>query len=198
MAKSLPKWARVRQLIDGSYVAEVRCGIWPFRSWKAVSRNGILSLKSDNIAHCIVEDPGNAITALANCGVSLIDDGKPEPTQEIVAAPEPEDIAWNGAAFITGSHCYGTPTFSSDIDLAILCSPDVEKKLKDMSDDKCFPIRFGKLNVITLKSRNEYAAWLAARNRLIAMPSHTKETRVEVHKQELAKRNCAHRKDVSS
>lgn len=36
MAKKLPKWARVRQLIDGSYVAEVRTGIWPLRSWKAV------------------------------------------------------------------------------------------------------------------------------------------------------------------
>lgn len=33
--------ARVRQLIDGSWVAEIETGWWIFRSWKYISYSGI-------------------------------------------------------------------------------------------------------------------------------------------------------------
>lgn len=194
MAKKLPKWARVRQLIDGSYVAEVRCGIWPLRRWRGVGNSGNHYLYDRrHYGYCIVQTPEEAISILAARGVSLVDDGRSEPK-----APDEAPSFLKHSAFITGSHCYGTPLPSSDVDLAVLCSPETEKKLKELSDDKCFPIRFGKLNLVTLKSQDEYDAWLAARARLSNMSAHTKETRVSVHKEELQKRGCVHRKDVSS
>lgn len=30
------KNARIRQLLNGAYVAEIRCGLWPFIWWEAI------------------------------------------------------------------------------------------------------------------------------------------------------------------
>lgn len=200
MAKRLPKWARVRQLIDGSYVAEVRTRVFFCSFWEGICEVGMKWQPGHmNYRDCMCKSAEEAIGRLAKYGVSLIDDGKPEPTQEISKSPDAAR-EWNGyyTAFITGSHFYGKPTADSDIDLAIMCCPETEKKLKELSDSKSFPIRFGNLNLVTLKTPSEYDAWLAARQRIAEMPAHTKEDRIAIHKEELAWRGCEHKKDVSS
>lgn len=70
-------------------------------------------------------------------------------------------------AFITGSRAYGDPRLDSDVDLVIRCSPDLEATLRYLSDFKdptersnpTRPIRFGRLNLITCTTDEQFAVW---------------------------------------
>ncbi len=98
-------------------------------------------------------------------------------------------------SFITGSRHYGSETEESDVDLVIFCDNGTEARLKELSDDKKFPIRFGKLNVITLKTIEEFVAWKVARDRIT--PTMPKSDRVDEHKRVLDALGCKERNGVS-
>ena len=65
-------------------------------------------------------------------------------------------------AFLTGSQVYGQPRPDSDTDLVIFTDQETVDKLIEESDNKTYPIKFGKLNLITTTNEIEYLAWLTA------------------------------------
>jgi len=96
--------------------------------------------------------------------------------------------------FVTGSQVYGTPTpGKSDIDVVVLISPDDIIKLYDMDEvdqdeHHCSAdtsIRFGKLNLITCTTEEEFQAWWRARERCIKEKPVTRDRAIEIHKEEL-------------
>jgi predicted nucleotidyltransferase len=73
--------------------------------------------------------------------------------------------------FITGSHAYGTPTSSSDIDLVLPpCDPTIFVELILKSDNKECPIRYNNLNLICPKSPEEYEVWKLGTEYLKSLP----------------------------
>ena len=100
-------------------------------------------------------------------------------------------------AFITGSRAYGTPRPDSDLDLVVYLPESLEANLLfDMSDDSdgvevpdlnnmeetvtrllevipdeygdTHTVRFGKLNLVVLRTRTEYDIWRMVKDRLVA------------------------------
>ena len=73
-------------------------------------------------------------------------------------------------AFLTGSHVYGTPRESSDVDLVVLIDRAELDRLRELLGDdpehnpygaSCgASIRIGKLNLIAVTSTAEYDRWL--------------------------------------
>lgn len=61
--------------------------------------------------------------------------------------------------FITGSHAYGAPTADSDIDLVVFVPSEVRELLVKNSDDKKYPVRYGKLNLILARSLADFKVW---------------------------------------
>lgn len=175
MATKLPKWARIRKLIDGRYIPEIRKGIWPFYEWWGVNASGG-SWNGEDLRRCVVNTVRECEVALSLIGVGFSD----QPTQPL--------------AFITGSHAYGCPTSDSDVDLVILCDKETELKLIKLSDNKSIPVRYGNLNICTVTSTEEYTAWSVAKDILCGKPGSTKEERVDIHKQCLAAVGLPHRR----
>jgi len=75
-------------------------------------------------------------------------------------------------AFLTGSHAYGRPGPTSDIDLCVLVDPILAGKLRDMSESTK-TVRFGKLNLILCESDTEFAAWKMTTKRLLQIKTAT-------------------------
>lgn len=84
-------------------------------------------------------------------------------------------------AFITGSHAYGRPNKSSDVDLVILVSEEDLKILKEEADEsnnwecegrykehapQASCLRFGFLNLIVCTTQEQYDLWLKGTRRL--------------------------------
>ncbi len=70
-------------------------------------------------------------------------------------------------SFITGSRIYGEPTSKSDIDLVVLVTEEDEEHLIANSNSGEYPIRYGKLNLITCFKEEEFNCWLEAKNRCL-------------------------------
>lgn len=62
-------------------------------------------------------------------------------------------------AFLTGSHAYGEPHATSDVDLVVFCTPETAEKLRVLSDDKSGIVRFGNLNLICATEQRQYDGW---------------------------------------
>jgi len=62
-------------------------------------------------------------------------------------------------AFLTGSHAYGAPTSESDVDLVVLVTEAEAAVLREQSETKQIPHRYGNLNLIILTDVLEYNAW---------------------------------------
>lgn len=82
-------------------------------------------------------------------------------------------------AFITGSHAYGAPTESSDVDLVVRCSHETRlaltRLLSDGEVDEDYgvgvrQIKCGDLNVILCSSDHVFDSWAEGTRRLRAMP----------------------------
>lgn len=57
---------RIRKLIDGRYVAEVKTGWWIFGEWKPLAPNGATYYAPYNIAKCCIfntEDEAKSVAA---------------------------------------------------------------------------------------------------------------------------------------
>lgn len=67
-------------------------------------------------------------------------------------------ISHNTNSFITGSHAYGTPDESSDLDLVVRVDLITADKIKALAGGKV-PIRFGGLNLILATTDAEWAVW---------------------------------------
>lgn len=66
--------------------------------------------------------------------------------------------------FITGSRAYGTPSYSSDIDLVIhVEDPDVRRTLEALNETPGKGIHFGRLNLIAVDSE-QYDVWKQGRS----------------------------------
>lgn len=77
-------------------------------------------------------------------------------------------------SFVTGSHAYGTPTETSDIDLVLLVSHEDLRKLQKLADTVPGPnsgtqtgdvdgsFRFGKLNLLCVRNVQEFTVWRLA------------------------------------
>lgn len=85
-------------------------------------------------------------------------------------------------SFITGSVAYATATEDSDLDLVVLVSPDTKNKLKEISDNQGYPIKFGCLNLVCVTSEEEWAAWKLATIRCQNTPAPiSKEQAIKIH-----------------
>ena len=60
--------------------------------------------------------------------------------------------------FLTGSHAYGKPKRTSDIDLVVMVNAETEALLQKLSDNPA-SIRFGKLSLICCHSELEMSVW---------------------------------------
>jgi len=91
-------------------------------------------------------------------------------------------------AFLTGSQIYGNPSPESDVDLVIFTDQETVDKLVELSDNKSFPIKFGRLNLIITKNEAEYTTWYAAKkvcleSKLIdSVLGYSRDTAVTIHK----------------
>ncbi len=87
------------------------------------------------------------------------------------------------SAFLTGSHAYGTPRVSSDIDLAVTITDKEASKLASLADhcdgSRGDSLRFGKLNLIILEPK-QFEAWRIGTQKLIAERPVTRERAIEV------------------
>lgn len=82
-------------------------------------------------------------------------------------------------SFLTGSHVYGSPSADSDIDLVICVSKRDKQLLVKLSDNKSFPLRFGKLNLILARSKSEFESWKEGTKLLIKRKPVTREEAVK-------------------
>lgn len=65
-----------------------------------------------------------------------------------------------GEAFLTGSHAYGTPKATSDVDLVIRCTAHVRNILHRAAEIPVGkPLRFANLNVICCVSDQQRSDW---------------------------------------
>lgn len=100
-----------------------------------------------------------------------------------------------GAAFLTGSRCYGTPAVDSDIDLVALVSRDDLSVLCHEADTETHSsaggevdgasMRFGKLNLIAFTDPGEYIAWKNATAELYSRKPVTRDEAVTEIKKHL-------------
>jgi hypothetical protein len=82
---------------------------------------------------------------------------------------------------LTGSHAYGIPTESSDVDLVVLVDMSTKTKLIELSETGKEPIRFGKLNLIVTTCPDRFLCWKDATNKLINLGVKlTKQQTIEV------------------
>lgn len=81
-------------------------------------------------------------------------------------------------AFLSGSRVYGTPHEWSDIDLVVLCSPEVEVLLRAASGGYN-SIKFGHLNVITCTDEDTYNKWKTVTEALTILRPVTKQQAVD-------------------
>lgn len=83
-------------------------------------------------------------------------------------------------AFITGSRTYGKPRPDSDIDLVIRVTPEEADTLREMSQSKGEPVRYGRLNLILCTTDIEYAMWNVGTEQIKLRGPHTREEAKEV------------------
>lgn len=70
-------------------------------------------------------------------------------------------------AFLTGSRAYGDPGPDSDVDLVVRVDKETAEKLRKLSDNGEYPIRFGKLNLVLCASDQAFGAWRYGTDKLI-------------------------------
>ncbi len=62
-------------------------------------------------------------------------------------------------AFLTGSRAYGTPREDSDVDLAVLVSPETASILWKLGARDGGSVKFGPLNLITFSNEQNFLEW---------------------------------------
>lgn len=94
--------------------------------------------------------------------------------------------------FLTGSRVYGTPKEDSDLDMVILIEEEEERDyilaLKDNPNAKM--TMFGNINLIVVKSEDEYYAWKSATELLESKKPVTKKKAKETIKNNLETFGC--------
>lgn len=60
--------ARIRELVDGTFVAEIKTGWWIWTEWKAISRNAGILWDKNNCHYCNVVTIDAAKKLLAGWG----------------------------------------------------------------------------------------------------------------------------------
>lgn len=83
-------------------------------------------------------------------------------------------------SFVSGSHAYGTPTESSDIDLVVLV--DNEQTIWSLKKKEDITPRFGNLNIIAFSNKDNFEKWRATTNLLKEKAPVTREEAVEAFK----------------
>ena len=89
------------------------------------------------------------------------------------------------AAFLTGSHAYGSPGPDSDIDVVIPVSTDLDNFLWSAACEAGEPtVRHGKLNLITFDTttpdgRRKFDTWKTVNDQLVARKPVTREQAVK-------------------
>jgi hypothetical protein len=92
-------------------------------------------------------------------------------------------------AFLTGSHVYGTPHESSDINLVVFMSQDDLDRLRMLGcdegdeqydDNSIACLRFGKLNLLCVTDAADYGAWRSGTDELVARSPVTREEAIAV------------------
>lgn len=73
--------------------------------------------------------------------------------------------AGDRAAFITGSHAYGSPNESSDIDLVVWAVGETRATLEAGG----YPVRFGKLNLILISDEDQWDIWRLGTQALVKL-----------------------------
>lgn len=85
-------------------------------------------------------------------------------------------------AFITGSYAYGTPTESSDLDLAVLVNGEDSQLLWSRGSDGANSCRFGKLNLIVFMRQDRFEEWRRITQELIQQKPVTRDFAIEKFK----------------